>query len=256
MRTVLGIAFALALSTSCLAADKVRIRVTEFAPNYFQQDGHWRGLDVELAEAVVRESGLEPEFSDLPWSRALASMQGGEVHLMMNLTRTPDREVFMQFFGPERMSTRVLVVRRKHLDLRIESLDDLVAAARKTGQLFGIQRDAKYSEEFDARLKADPQFVQAFEYVVKGAVMGKMLAGGHTLGFFEDENYVAYQLKNNPDFKDLAIHPFVLASDPVFFGVSRRFDPANAKRLEEAFARLERNGSLTKIRARWGQADK
>lgn len=256
MRSMLGIALALALSTSCLAADRVRVRVTEFAPNYFLQEGRWRGLDVELAEAVVREAGLEPEFSDLPWSRALNSMQGGELHLMMNLTRTPDREVFIQFFGPERMSKRVLVVRKQHVDLKIESLDDLVTAARKTGQLFGIQRDAKYSEEFDARLKSDPQFVQAFEYVVKGAVMGKMLAGGHTLGFFEDENYVAYQLKNNPDFKDLAIHPFVLASDPVFFGVSKRFDAASTKRLEEAFARLERNGSLGKIRARWGQSEK
>jgi polar amino acid transport system substrate-binding protein len=256
MRAVLGIAIALALSASCWAADKVRIRVTEFAPNYFQQDGRWRGLDVELAEAVVREAGLEPEFIDLPWSRALSSMQGGELHLMMNLTRTPDREVFMQFFGPERMSKRVLVVRRQHLDLKIESLDDLITAARKTGQLFGIQHDAKYSEAFDARLKSDPLFLQAFEYVVKGAVMGKMLAGGHTLGFFEDENYVAYQLKNNPDFKDLGVHPFVLASDPVFFGVSRRFDATNTKRLEDAFARLERNGSLAKIRARWGQADR
>lgn len=256
MRTVLGIAFALILSTSGWAADKVRVRVTEFAPNYFLQVGRWRGLDVELAEAVVREAGLEPEFVDLPWSRALLLMQSGETHLMMNLTRTPDREVFMQFFGPERMSKRVLVVRRQHLHLKIESLDDLVTAARKTGQLFGIQRDAKYSEEFDARLKADPQFAQVFEYVVKGAVMGKMLARSHTLGFFEDENYVAYQLKNNPDFKDLAIHPFVLAGDPVFFGVSRRFDAANTKRLEDAFTRLERNGSLGKIRARWSQSEK
>lgn len=253
MHKLLSIAVAFALCASCWAADKVRIRVTEFAPNYFLQDGRWRGLDVELAEAVVREAGLEPDFIDLPWSRALNFMQSGEVHLMMNLTRTPDREVFMQFFGPERMSKRVLVVRRQQLGLKIETLDDLPAAARMTGHLFGIQRDAKYSEEFDARLKTDPQFLQAFEYVVKGAVMGKMLAGGHSLGFFEDESYVAYQLKNNPDFKDLAIHPFALASEPVFFGVSKRFEPINAKRLEEAFMRLERNGSLSKIRARWGQ---
>lgn len=256
MRTFSAFAVALALCATCWAGDKVRVRVTEFAPNYFLQEGRWRGLDVELAEAVVREAGLEPEFADLPWSRALNFMQGGEVHLMMNLTRTPDREVFIQFFGPERLSKRVLVVRRQDLNLKIASLDDLAVVARKTGQLFGIQRDAKYSEEFDARLASDGLFAQAFEYVAKGALMGKMLAAGRTLGFFEDETYVAYQLKNNPDFRELAVHPFVLASDPVYFGVSKRFDPVAAKRLEDAFTRLERAGSLAKIRARWGQSDR
>ena len=256
MRAVWAMAMVLLLSASCLAAEKVRMRVTEFAPNYFLQDAHWRGLDVELAQAVLKGADLEPEFHDLPWSRALNAMQGGEVHLMMNLTRTPEREAFIHFFGPERISKRVLVVRRADLSMRIETLDDLLTATHKTGQLFGIQRDAKYSAEFDVRLASDAQFAKGFDYVAKGALMGKMLAAGRTLGFFEDETYVAYQLKNNANFRDLAIHPFVLASDPVYFGVSRRFDPLAAKRMEDAFTRLERDGSLAKIRARWGHGEK
>lgn len=256
MRTLWAMTMALLLSASCLAADKVRVRVTEFAPSYYLQDGRWRGLDVELAEAVLKEAALEPEFHDLPWSRALNAMQGAEVHLMMNLTRTPEREAFIHFFGPERISKRVLVVRRADLSMKIETLDELLAAAHRTGQLFGIQRDAKYSPEFDARLTTDAQFAKAFDYVAKGALMGRMLAAGRTLGFFEDETYVAYQLKNNADFRDLAIHPFVLASDPVYFGVSRRFDPLAAKRMEDAFTRLERDGSLARIRARWGHSEK
>lgn len=235
------------------AAEKIRVRVTQFAPNYFMQNGQWTGLDVQLAEAVTQEAGCIPAFVELPWSRALAYMQSGELDMMMNLSRTQDREAYMDFIGPERISKRVLVVRRENINLPITSLDDLARVAQRLKSSFGIQKDAKYSEDFDARLAADPDFARHFEAVPQGALLPKKTAIRRNLGFFEDENYAVWQLHNNPEFKDLAIHPFVLATDPVYFGVSKHVEPAVLKKLEAAFQRLERNGTLAKIRARWGR---
>jgi ABC-type amino acid transport substrate-binding protein len=232
-------------------ADIIRVRVTDFAPNYFINNKHWTGLEVELAEALVAEAGFSIEFVNLPWSRALAYMQNGQLDVMMNLSRTPDREAFMNFIGPERISTRVLIMRRENLDLHIDNLDQLVEAAQARDLKIGIQKDAKYSDEFDSRLTSDPSFAAHFDQVSQGALLAKKTRAGHNLGFFEDLNYAAYQLKHSPDFADLAIHPFVLSVSPSYFGLSKRLAPAKFDRLQAAFERLEKNGTLARIRARW-----
>lgn len=250
--TAFVVALFLAFSVAGNATEKIRVRVAQFAPNYFLQDGRWIGLDVELAEAVVEEAGFAAEFVELPWSRALACIESGKLDLMTNLSRTPDREALMDFVGPERISKRVLVVRRENLALRINGLDDLVSAAARTGLKFGIQTDAKYSVAFDRRLAHDPAFANSFETVSQGALLPKKVAAGRNLGFFEDENYVAYQLRTNPDFRELAVHPYVLSIEPVYFGLSKHLDDVTRHRLETAFARLERNGTLAGIRRHWG----
>ena len=241
----------LALLSPAFGADSIRVRVTDFAPNYFLNDNHWTGLDVELADALVTEAGFSVEFVNLPWSRALAYMQSGQLDLMMNLSKTPDRETFMEFIGPERISTRVLVVRRENLGLHIESLNDLAEVAQSRKVKFGIQKDAKYSDEFDARLATDHEFASCFDQVPQGALLAKKTQAEHNLGFFEDLNYAVYQLKHSPDFEGLAIHPFVLSVSPSYFGVSKQLDSAKLGRLRTAFDRLEKNGTLAKIRARW-----
>jgi ABC-type amino acid transport substrate-binding protein len=244
-------ALAASPAASSSAVEKIRVRVTQFAPNYFMQDGQWTGLDVQLAEAVIKEAGYQPEYHELPWSRALAYMQGGQIDMMMNVTRTPDREEFMHFVGPERVSKRVLVVRREHLNLPISGLDDLPKTAERTRIPIGIQQDAKYSEAFDARYRQDPEFARHFEPVPHGALLPKKTSAGRNLGFFEDENYVVWQARSNPEFQDLAIHAFVLSSDPVYFGISKRIDAARLKKLDAAFQKLEKNGTLARIRAQW-----
>jgi polar amino acid transport system substrate-binding protein len=227
------------------AADVIRVRVTNFAPNYFLQDGQWTGLDVELAKAVVNEAGYSIEFLDLPWSRALGYLQVGELDMMMNLSKTPDREAMMDFIGPERMS------RREDLGMQIENLDQLVSMAKARHQSFGIQKDAKYSEEFDARMLADPEFASHFDAVAEGALLAKKTRAGHNLGFFEDYTYAVYQLKNSADFHGLAIHPYTISSSPAYFGISKKLDPVKAKMLRDGYERLEKKGTLDKIRLRW-----
>ncbi|NEX61189.1 substrate-binding periplasmic protein [Noviherbaspirillum galbum] len=233
------------------AQESLRIRVTEFAPNYFQKEGRWGGLDVELAEALIREAGFQSMYLDLPWSRALGYLQSGELDVMMNVSRTPDREAFMYFIGPERLSRRVLVVRREQAGLPLAGMDDLVKAAAQARSTIGIQKDARYSEAFDRRLATDSGFAQYFDPVVQGTVLPRKTLAGRNLGFIEDEYFVAYQLRNNPDFQELAIHPLALFADPVYFGVSKAIDPDKLRRLESAFQRLEKSGVLARIRARW-----
>jgi len=253
MRILAAFLCALFFALPVHASEKLRVRVTEFAPNYFMQGGHWSGLDVELAEALAREAGLTVEFLDLPWSRALDYIKKGKLDMMMNLSRTPDRETFMNFIGPERVSKRVLVVRKDNVGLKIATLDDLATVARQAKRQFGIQHEAKYSEAFDTRLASDAEFAKSFDKVTQGRLFAKKVVVGNNIGFFEDENFVIYQMKHSPEFQELALHSFVLASDPVYFGISKQLDATAQQSLEAAFRRVKNNGTLAKIRARWGK---
>jgi ABC-type amino acid transport substrate-binding protein len=171
--------------------------------------------------------------------------------MMLNLSRTPDREPYTRFVGPVRLSRRALIVRREDLNLRIGSLDELAEAARHADQPIGIQQDAKYSPALDDRLAHDPAFASCFERVTSGTQLPRKLVQQRNLAFFEDLNYAVYHLRTDPAFKGLAIHPFQLEPSPVYLGLSKALSERASERIEAAFRRLEANGTLGHIRAKW-----
>ena len=90
-----------------------------------------------------------------------------------------------------------------------------------------------------------------FDAVTQGMLLPRKVAQKHNLGFFEDVNYAVYHLKTDPDFRDLAIHPFLLEVTPDYFGLSKQAGAAMLERIQAAFMRLEASGVLARIRAKW-----
>lgn len=244
---------ALCLLVLCVAraasagTETIRIRVAEFPPQYYRDaSGEWTGIDVELAKALVEAAGFKAEFVDLPWSRGIADLGQGRVDLMMNLSITPDREEIMRFIGPERMSSKVLVVREGMGNLPIRTLDDLPGVSRRLGRNFGIQDDVIYSRAFSDRMR-NPDFARYFESVPASRLNNLKLSSDRILGFFEDRLTVAYQLARNPEWRGLAMHPFALQESAVYFGVSRKVDQAVFQRLRQACEALEKDGTFARI---------
>ncbi|MEW5721985.1 MAG: transporter substrate-binding domain-containing protein [Thermodesulfobacteriota bacterium] len=236
--------------TAAWAQEVIRVRVTHFPPQYFQdQAGEWTGLDVELARALVVEAGYTPRFISRPWSRALKEMESGELHLMMNLSQTTERSVYLDWIGPERTGELALIVRKGDENLPVHGIDDLPRVAAARGKKFGVQADIYYSDEFMEKLK-DPAFAAHFETVSKADNNLMMTVSGRILGFFEDRDSLSYRIAHDPQYRDLAVHPFVISSEDVYFGVSKKVPPGVLPRLREAFKRLEKNGTLEEIRKR------
>jgi len=231
--------------------DTIIIRVADFPPQYYRNSNNeWTGLDVELARTLVETAGFTPEFVVLPWSRALLEIEQGEIHMMMNLSINEERKEVLFFIGPERINKTILVVKNGDENLKIDSIPDLLKIATEKGKKFGIQRDAFYSEEFNNLLK-DNNFAVNFNFVPEARLNPKMTSAGRILGFFEDSNSVKYQLVHNPDYKDLAIHPFVLSTQEVYFGISKKgVSDETLQKLEQTFDELERDGILEEIRNR------
>ncbi len=246
----------LAVGTLCRVsyADEatIRIRVTKFPPQYYQDaSGAWTGLDVELGRALVQAAGLKPEFVELPWSRALSELKDGGLDMMMNVSITPEREEYINFIGPERVAYVVLVVKQGNENLPIKSLDDLAAVAEKEGKKFGILQDAVYSKAFMEKYK-NPEFAKHIESVAEALLNLKKTEGGRILGFFEDKNSITYWIRHNPECKNLALHSYVVHEDVVYFGVSKKVPTELQEKLRQAYETLEKDGTFDKFRnATW-----
>jgi len=232
-----------------IQSQTMKIRVFDFPPQYFKdKQGNWQGLDVELAKAVVEEAGFKCEFIDRPWTRALKEINNGTLDIMMNLTISKERSNYLNWIGPIRTSRIVLVVKKENVNLPIESIDDLAKISEKYKLTFGIQQDGFYSKEFNSKLK-DPNFEKFFTKITNANQYAPRTNRNMILGFFENQVSMVYQIKTKSEFKDLAIHNFILSEDPVYLGVSKKVSKENFKKLKLAFEKLERNGSLQKIRS-------
>jgi len=229
----------------------IKIRVADYPPQYYKdENGQWTGLDVELAVAVVEKAGFIVEFVELPWSRALKMIETGDVQFMMNLSITPEREKFMNFIGPERTSQMILVVNEKYANVPLDNIDDLGNIVDNYGLKIGLQKDVEYSVEFNEKLEVE-EFSKNFEYTSDVNLQPNNVANHRLFGFFEDKVSMNYQILNNPDFEGLALHPFTLSQEEVYFGVTKNLDKDKFEKLKAAFEELESDGTLQVIRDKY-----
>jgi len=230
---------------------RIKLRVIEFPPFYYQdENGQWTGLEVELAEALLKEAGLKAEYVSLPWSRALKSMEVGEAELMMNLVKTSDREEYMHFIGPERTSRMALVVNEQYKDESIDDVDDLFKVIEKNEIPIGLQKDVKYPPEL-AEIMENNTYSQNIDYTHATKSYPKNVINNRLFGFIEDEIAMKYQLSNNPDYKGLVLHSFAFSEEDVFIGISKHVDEDKYERLVSAFKVLESEGTFAKIIAKY-----
>lgn len=234
--------------------ESITIRVANFAPNYFKNNGGgWTGVSVELAGAIVRRAGFEPNFVDLPWSRAMFHLETGDLQYMTNLYKTEARSKFLYWIGPVRKEKMGLIVHRENKSLPITSLDDLQAVCKAQQMNFGIQQDISYSDAFNRRMKVDPGFRACFDRAVADVELNlRKTVNRRILGFFESVPTMMYRLQTDPKYADLVVHSFVLKTDEVYHGVSMRgVSPAKLKKFQDAHARCAADGTIQRILTKW-----
>lgn len=126
----------------------VKARVENWIPAFWQENGDWRGMDIDFYKALEKESGLAFTYSELPWSRALRSIKYGSCDIMTQLSITPEREEYINFLGPYNHEEMVLVVHKDDINLEINNLDQLIELAEERRQKIGVERDSWYGESF------------------------------------------------------------------------------------------------------------
>ncbi len=230
---------------------EISIRVPEgkaYAPFFIQDENNkWKGLSIELVEALLRETGHTPKYVPLPFARGLRYVRFGQADMMLNMTVTEERKEFMHFVGPQLDETILLVV-KKGSNLPITSLNDF----KKMPKPIGIELGKVYSKNFEEKRATDEEFENILEMVNEVDSNEKKLDGSRISGFLGFGYNVFYQIKTNPLYRNFMVHPFIINRDYVYFGFSKkRFSEKQLYLFQEAYDRAVKNGEFEKIKNRY-----
>jgi polar amino acid transport system substrate-binding protein len=197
------------------------------------QPGHLIGFEVELADAIAEELGVEAEFTQNDWSSLVPSLERGSFDVAMNgLEVTPARADTVLFTRPYFIFSAQLVVRREDRDT-YHSLDDLTE--HRVGTLAN-----SFSWEL---LNQSGVEVVTYEGVEEPY---SDLESGRLDGVLLDDIIAARYGLNRPS--------LVLAADVEdgYYSVACRHGDEDLRdAIDDALATLSQNGRLREILARW-----
>ena len=115
-----------------------------FPPYEYKEGEEFKGIDVEIAEAVAKELGLELEIVDMEFDSIITSVQEGEVDVgIAGMTVNEERLEKVSFSSSYATGVQVVIVRE---DSDIATLDDL--ADKKIGTQLGTTGDIYSKDDY------------------------------------------------------------------------------------------------------------
>ncbi len=239
---ITAISFFLAANTYAGEECTIRLRVSDSPPSYFKDlNDNWTGFVVEQGNAVIKEAECKPKYIKAAWGRGLLMLEEGDIDMMGIMSITEERKKFAHFIGPHHSEIQRLVV-AKDSNYRIEKYEDLKNLPKR----IMLERDSYYGEEMASLLK-DESFVKNVQWTSHIALTPPVIEKvtiGRVSGFI---SYVTPGgLKKVT--KQVKYHPFIINSDPVYFGVSKKsVSPLILERLQKAVERLKAKGEFNAI---------
>lgn len=216
---------------------------------YTAQQGAAAGLDWELAQAILKEAGCTLRAqAELPTARRQRLFEQGQLDLMLAASNTPERRRYARFSNVYRYET-VGLFTRPHLRaqyLHVSSLDvvareKLPLLAPKVGWYGTAYERLQPTLEAGGRLSTFLSFQQGV----------RMLDAGRADLIIGDSGALRYEAKA----QGVAISPLplVVLRAPVHLMLNKTTTTqADLDRINAAIARLEHQGVLGAIRARYG----
>lgn len=144
-----------------------------FAPYGFLDDGEYTGFDIELAEEVFDNMGVDYEFQSIDWSMKEAELNNGNIDMIWNgYSKTPEREELV-LFSDNYVEGRVGVLVKN--DSEIQTIADLegkkVATQEGSSQLETIRQQSGLEESLDGgRVITFSSFNEVLQELATGRV--------------------------------------------------------------------------------------
>lgn len=216
-----------------------------FVPMDFRQkNGQLIGYDVDLANAVFKQYGINVSFQTIDWSMNTTELKNGTIDLIWNgFSKNPEREAKVSFSKTYLYTSQVLVSLKKN------KINTIAAMKNKT---LGVQTGSsgyndvmKYPKVFKNLIKnQDPilydSFTNAFIDLNAGRIQGLLIDSTYA-------NYYISRQKHPENFTEIE-SPFPKEE----FGVGmRKSDLTMHKKINYALEKLAKNGTLTKINHKW-----
>jgi polar amino acid transport system substrate-binding protein len=201
---------------------------------YNDENGELVGFDIDLANALGEELGVEVEFISTAWDSIFAGLENEKYDcIISSVSMTTERMETMDYSMPYLANGQVIVVTPG--DDSIQSIDDL--ADKTVGVQFGTTADEaaeKYVDEVGFTL-------QSFDDMT--TCLAAMEAGNIDC-MVADYAVALDAVANNPD--AFEISSTQLTNEPIAIAVNKD-NTSLVEALDEALVTLQENGTLSEI---------
>jgi cystine transport system substrate-binding protein len=199
--------------------------------SFHDESGDLVGFDVEIAEAVADELGLEITFQETQWDAIFAGLDAGRFDVIANqVSINPEREEKYLFSDPYTVSPGVIVVAED--DDSIEGFDDL--AGKTTAQSL-TSNWYELAQESGANVEAVEGWAQAVALLQQGRVDATINDNLTFLDYEKSEGPTGLKIAAETD--DPGYSAFALTQDKA----------ALAEAIDGALAELREEGVLAEI---------
>jgi len=218
----------------------VRVGVRNDNPpmSFIDEDGEWVGFDVDLANAIAAQLGLEPQLVVVDGTTRISFLQDGEVDMSVaSMNHTRDRDDAIDFSITYFWDNQSFLIRKGSYD----SIDQLIG--KRVAANAGSSVIPSWQAYSAARNGPAPDIV---EFDDKLAAM-QALQDGAVEGYSEDNITLLSLAAGNPNLELLAG-----GHNPVQFGIGVPNDDSLWRdQVNYALQELWENGTYLQIYDRW-----
>lgn len=229
-------------------ACEMKFRVQAYPP-FAMQDSHgeWYGLDLDYANALVKQLNCDIKILDAPWGRGLEMLKTGDIDFMVNVTKNPEREKHFHFVGPQRIESIYLLSKKG----AFEPIDNWAKLAVAKGN-FMRQIGSYFGEEFEQSMGKGSRFGRQLVELPNNQIRLALLEKGRVVGFFTDEIYADYMRSKMQKSDELFKHPLVIHSNQVYYAFSKKsVDDKQIKHIRKAFEVLAQSQSFQRLKTKY-----
>lgn len=213
--------------------------------------GEVRGVDIEIAALLARDAGCTLTFVRGNWLDQLHQLRDGRVQLLLAATVVPEREEYARFSNSYRQESFALYVRAEDLPaLKNLGVKGFAELGRRIGYTEGYfyGPEVNHLIELSAADRASKRFVPAS----LGELNYARLLDRDIDALLDDPFVAGALLRREGWAGHIVRHPFSVSSAQVSFMFSREaVAPEVVERFNDALARRQNDGSISKILAKY-----
>lgn len=236
--------FACLCSSIALADQPTIIRVgtsSDFPPFSFMENGKHTGFDIELIEEIAKRLNYSIEIIDMPFKTILSAIQLGKIDVIAaGLTETAERKKQVLFLPPHLDANADPFVILTKKDIKItQGIPDLIGKEVIVNDGYtAATYMAKFPEVHLVYLKSPSDALVALD-------------SNRAFAFVTAKNPLNAFLANSPKAKDYHLFTLENTGDTSSLAVSKN-QPELYEKLKKELLELMRDGTVDKLKAKWG----
>ena len=204
------------------------------------------GFDIELAQAVGEDLGVEVEFVQINWDTKENELESKNVDLLWNgMTITPEREAAWEISEPYMLNRQVAIIRKADAD-KFDTLDKMLASDNWSAE--NGSAGAELITDLGATLIGVTAQIN---------VLTELNAGSADIGVMDSVMAGYYINETGSNYADsLMIAEVNIAKEDEYYGIAaRKSETALMDKINTSLAKLWANDTVKTIGEKYGLTD-